>query len=50
MSKDDESTCQGRGKEYDNDNDIAKTGWIGCDNAGFWRWSLPLRLEPIMLA
>lgn len=29
LSNNDENTCQGCGKEYDNDGDIAKTGWMG---------------------
>lgn len=34
----DENTCQSCGGKYEDDDDDAKEGWIGCDERGCWRW------------
>jgi len=34
----DENTCQVCKGHYDDDDEEAKEGWIGCDERGCWRW------------
>ena len=33
-----ENICQGCGGHYEDDDEDAKEGWIGCDEHGCWRW------------
>ena len=34
----DENICQVCGGNYDDDDEEAQEGWIGCDERGCWRW------------